>query len=135
KGLQYLDGDGVAHSTHHLDSWTGCGFNDPSHSYNGGRIQLNAGAIDGFRRGSNDDYALGYYRREDLALTRQLVDNFTVCDHWFAGILGPTYPNRFYTHTAATDRINNALVANEMPSIWDLLDGAGVPSRYYYTDL
>lgn len=135
KGLRYLDNDGVAHKTHHLSSWTGCGFNDPSHSYNGGRTQLNDGAIDGFRRGSNDDYALGYYRREDLALTRQLVDNFTVCDHWFSGILGPTYPNRFYTHSAATDRINNALVVSPLPSIWDGLDRAGVSSRYYYSDL
>lgn len=135
RGLEYVDNDGVAHATHHLDTWTGCGFNDPSHSYNGGRTQFNGGAVDGFRRDSNDDYALGYYERADLPLTRQLVDNFTICDHWFSGILGPTYPNRFYTHCAATDRISNQLVVTELPSIWDLLDGAGIPSRYYYTDL
>ncbi|MBX3313151.1 MAG: phospholipase [Actinobacteria bacterium] len=133
--LEYLDDAGVAHPTHHLTDTTGCGFNDPSHSYTGGRLQLNGGAMDGFRLGKNDDYALGYYERADLPLTRQLVDNFTVCDHWFAGILGPTYPNRFYTHTAATDRISNTAVVNEMRSIWDLLDEAQVPSRYYYTDL
>src|SRR5690606_11515678 len=78
---------------------------------------------------------LGYYQRDDLPLTRQLVDNFTVCDHWFSAILGPTYPNRFYTHSAATDRITNTLVASQPPSIWDQLDGAGVSSRYYYSDL
>ena len=134
-GLSYLDEQGVAHPTHRLTSFTGCGFNDPSHSYNGGRIQLNGGACDGFRRGSNDDLALGYYTREDLPLTSQLVDHFTICDHWFAGILGPTYPNRFYTHSAATDRITNTLVASTMPSIWDRLGEAGIPARYYYTDL
>jgi phospholipase C len=134
-GLSYLDELGTAHPTHHLTSFTGCGFNDPSHSYNGGRIQLNGGAIDGFRRGSNDDFALGYYEREDLAVTSQLVDQFTVCDHWFASILAPTYPNRFYTHSAATDRISNTLVASTMPTIWDRLGDAGVPARYYYSDL
>ncbi len=133
--LEYLDDQGTSHLTHHLTSFTGCGFNDPSHSYTGGRIQFNDGACDGFRRGSNDDYTLGYYTREDLALTSQLVDNFTVCDHWFASILGPTYPNRFYTHSAATDRISNDLVLCELPTIWDRLGDAGIPAAYYYSDL
>src|SRR5262245_45132753 len=57
RGLTYLDDEGGAHRTHHLTEWQGCGFNDPSHSYTGGRLQLNGGACDGFRRGNNDDYA------------------------------------------------------------------------------
>jgi phospholipase C len=134
-GLEYLDNAGVAHPTHHLTTYTGCGSNDPSHSYNGGRIQLNGGACDGFRRGSNDDLALGYYTRADLALTSQLVDQFTVCDHWFASILGPTYPNRFYTHSAATDRIRNTLDMCTLPTVWDHLANAGVSAGYYYSDL
>jgi phospholipase C len=135
RGLTYLDDAGGAHPTHHLTSFTGCGFNDPSHSYDGGRIQLNGGACDGFRRGRNDDFALGYYTRPDLPLTSQLVDEFAVCDHWFAGILGPTYPNRLYTHSAATDRITNTFDVCTLPTIWDQLATAGVPARYYYSDL
>lgn len=135
RGLEYLDDVGVAHPTHHLTSFTGCGFNDPSHSYTGGRVQLNGGACDGFRRGSNDDFALGYYTRDDLPLTSQLVDQFTICDRWFAGILAPTYPNRFYTHSAATDRISNTFAVSTLPTIWDRLSDAGVPASYYYSDL
>jgi len=135
RGLKYLDDVGVAHPTHHLTSFTGCGFNDPSHSYTGGRVQLNGGACDGFRRGSNDDFALGYYTRDDLPLTSQLVDQFTICDRWFAGILAPTYPNRFYTHSAATDRISNTFAVSTLPTIWDRLADAGVPASYYYSDL
>ena len=135
RGLEYLDEVGVPHPTHHLTSYTGCGSNDPSHSYNGGRIQLNGGACDGFRRGSNDDLALGYYTRDDLVLTSQLVDTFTVCDHWFAGILAPTYPNRFYTHSAATDRIRNTIDLCTLPTVWDHLARAGVSAGYYYSDL
>ena len=135
RGLEYLDEAGVAHATHHLATYTGCGSNDPSHSYNGGRIQLNGGACDGFRRGSNDDLALGYYTRDDLALTSQLVDTFTVCDHWFASILAPTYPNRFYTHSAATDRIRNTFDLCTLPTVWDHLADAGVSAGYYYSDV
>jgi phospholipase C len=133
--LRYLDDAGQQHVTHRLTSYTGCGFNDPDHSYDGGRVQLNGGACDGFRRGSNDDFALGYYTRMDLPLTRQLVDQFTVCDRWFSSILGPTYPNRLYTHSAATDRIRNTLTLCTLPTVWDLLAERAVPATYYYSDL
>src|SRR5207244_5468033 len=92
-GLSYPDDKGNLHPTHHLQDWQGCGFNDPDHSYEGGRIQLAGGRMNGFRKGSNDDYALGYYTEADLATTASLVHNFTVCDGWFCSILAPTYPN------------------------------------------
>src|ERR1700682_1513170 len=39
-GLNYVDNSGVSHPTHSLSpDWTGCGFNDPDHSYAGARIQ------------------------------------------------------------------------------------------------
>lgn len=134
-GLTYFDEAGMPHETHRLLEWTGCGFNDPSHSYLGGRVQLNGGACDGFRRGRNDDYALGYYQRPDLPTMSQLVSNFTTCDRWFAGILGPTYPNRFYTHSAGTDRVRNTFAVCKLPTIWDRLAAADIPATYYFSDL
>jgi phospholipase C len=134
-GLSYLDDEGVSHDTHHLESFTGCGFNDPDHSYLGGRRQLNGGAMDGFRRGRNDDYALGYYGRDDLAMTSQLVDNFTICDQWHSSIMAPTFPNRLYTHSASTDRVSNTYVQCTLPTIWDRLAAAGVSASYYYSDV
>ncbi len=133
--LTYRDDEGRPHKTHHLTDFTGCGFNDPDHSYTGGRIELNGGACDGFRRGRNDDYAIGYYTGDDLPVIRQLVDEFMICDHWFASLLGPTFPNRFYTHSAATDRITNTFELCELPTIWDRLISAGIPATYYFTDL
>jgi phospholipase C len=135
RGLTYLDDAGLPHTTHHLTDWQGCGFNDPDHGYDGGRIQLNGGGCDGFRKGDNDDFALGYYTRNDLPTTSALVDNFTIFDGWFCGILGPTYPNRFYTHSAATDRITNTMTTSTLPSIWDSLGAAGIPANYYFSDL
>jgi phospholipase C len=134
-GLTYLDDAGQPHTTHHLSDWQGCGFNDPDHGYEGGRVQLNNGGCDGFRRGTNDDFALGYYTRADLPTTSALVDGFTIFDGWFSSILGPTYPNRFYTHAAATDRITNTMTISTLPTIWDRLSAAGVPATYYFSDL
>lgn len=134
-GLVYLDDEGGAHETHHLTDWQGCGFNDPDHGYGGGRTQYNNGAIDGFRKGDNDDYALGYYTRDDLEATRAIVDGYTIFDNYFCSILGPTYPNRFYTHSAATDRISNTFTISNMTSIWDLLKAKNVPCNYYFSDL
>jgi phospholipase C len=135
RGLTYLDDAGAPHTTHHLTEWQGCGFNDPDHSYSGGRVQLAGGACDGFRKGNNDDFALGYYTRADLPTTSALVDNFTIFDNWFCGILGPTYPNRFYTHAAATDRITNTTTTSTLPTIWDRLSNAGISAKYYFSDL
>ncbi len=140
-GLTYLDDAGNPHSTHRLtDTWTGCGFNDPDHSYDGGRTQYDGGLCDGFRKGGNDDYALGYYTAQDIPFHAALVKQFTICDHWFCSFLGPTFPNRMYTHAAGTDRIDNNLpyvqgtVPSTMPTIWDNLQAAGVSANYYFSD-
>jgi phospholipase C len=136
-GRTYTDSLGVPHTTHQLLDWTGCGFNDPGHDYNQARVQWDSGAMDGFiKNGSgNDDYALGYYVRSQLPTNAALVDNFTICDNWFASILGPTFPNRFYTHAAQTDRIDNNLQQQSfLPTIWDELAAAGVSANYYFSD-
>ncbi|MDQ1403552.1 MAG: phospholipase [Actinomycetota bacterium] len=133
--VPYLDDHGTAHYTHHLTEWQGCGFADPDHSVAGGKLQYNGGACDGFRKGENDDYALGYYLRNDLQTYRALVDGYTTFDHWFCSILGPTYPNRFYTHAAATDRLINNFDTSTLRTIWDNLAAAGKDARYYFSDL
>ncbi len=134
-GLSYSDDKGVQHPTHHLNIRQGCAFNDPDHSYEGGRVQFAGGRLDGFRKGDNDDFALGYYTESDLPFYAQLVKQATVHDRWFAPILGPTFPNRFYTHSAFTDRIENDSRFTALPTIWDKLARAGVPANYFYSDI
>jgi phospholipase C len=136
QGLSYTDDHGTAHRTHHLaDTRNGCGYNDPDHSYEGGRIQFNNGRLDGFRKGDNDDFALGYYTEADLPFYGPLVKHATTFDRYFCSILAPTYPHRFYTHAAATDRLSNSSETSTLPTIWDRLADAGVSSRYYFSDL
>src|SRR3954467_2900534 len=134
-GLAYPDDTGVLHPTQRLTERQGCGFNDPDHSYSGGRVQLNNGRLDGFRKGGNDDFALGYYTKSDLPFYSALVDQATVCDSWFCSILSSTYPNRFYTHAGRTDRIENSMDESTLPTIWDRLADAGVSANYYFSDL
>jgi phospholipase C len=135
RGLTYVDDAGRKHHTHRLTDRTGCGFADPDHSYEGGRVQFNRGRLDGFRKGSNDDFALGYYVEADLPFYGPLLKQAATYDRYFCSILGPTYPNRFYTHAAATDRISNTSATSNLPTIWDTLAARDVPARYYFSDV
>lgn len=110
-GLTYFDAAGVAHITHPLaPDFQGCGHPDPDHSYDGGRIEYNGGACDGWlRAGNNDEYAIGYYTKKDLAFLGNAAPQWTTCDRYFAAIMAETFPNRIYQHAAQTDRLTNTL--------------------------
>jgi phospholipase C len=136
-GLTFTDRDGVAHQTHHLTVPHGCGFNDPDHSYEGGRIEFNNGACDGWlRAGDNDVFSLGYFEAEDLAFWGRAARDWTVCDRYFTAMMAPTFPNRFFLHSAQTDRTTTSMdkIAT-MPAIWDRLGESGVTGRYYFSDV
>jgi phospholipase C len=136
-GLTYVDAAGVQHSTYPLaPDFQGCGHPDPDHSYNGGRVQYNNGACDGFlRSGRNDVYAIGYYRRSDLPFLGAAARAWTTCDRYFAALMGPTFPNRLYMHAAVTDRITNTFSLSSLPTIWDRLAERGLSRRMYYSNL
>jgi phospholipase C len=133
---KYRDAAGVAHPIWHIDSFTGEGYHDPNHGRTGGFAELNGGACDGWLVAPNNDlYSIGYYRDTDLDFFRGAAPYWTVCDRFFASFLGPTYPNRFYMHSAQTDRVTNTFAVNATPTIWDSLANAGLDGRYYYSDL
>ncbi|WP_336852354.1 alkaline phosphatase family protein [Sinomonas albida] len=135
-GFTYVDRYGVPHGTHHLTDYQGCSHPDPDHSYEGGRIEFNNGKCDGWlRAGENDDFAIGYYTSDDLAFWAQAAPAWTVCDNYYAAVMAETYPNRFYQHSAQTDRIHNSTATATIPTIWDSLAAAGVSGRYYFSDV
>jgi phospholipase C len=135
-GLTYLDRDGVAHETRPLaPDYQGCGHPDPDHSYEGGRVQFNGGACDGWlRSGDNDTYAIGYYTEADLPFFSGGARDWTICDQFFSPTMGPTFPNRFYLHAAQTDRMTNSFELSTLPTIWDRLAERRVSARYYFSD-
>jgi phospholipase C len=137
-GLSYTDADGTRHKTHALaPDFQGCGHPDPDHSFEGGRVEYNNGACDGWlRAGSNDEYAIGYYRRQDLAFLGHALSDWVSFDRYFAAMMGPTLPNRIYQHAAQTDRLESIpLPLSTLPTIWDRLATANVPGRYYFSDV
>ncbi|HYD50160.1 MAG TPA: alkaline phosphatase family protein [Terriglobales bacterium] len=135
--LAYVDRDGALQATYPLaPDYQGCGHPDPDHSWQGGREQYNGGAMDGFLvSGDNDEYAIGYYVEADRPFFSALAREYTVADRFFSSILGPTYPNRIFQHSAQTDRLENTLDFSTLPTIWDRLAEAEVSARYYFSDV
>ena len=99
-GLTYKTSAGVAEKSHPLaPDFQGCTHPDPDHSYQGGRVEYDGGACDGWlRAGSNDDFAIGYYKNRDLAFLGRAAPQWTAMDRYFAAIMAETYPNRIYQH-------------------------------------
>jgi len=135
-GLTFTDRYGLKHTTHHLTDYASCGYNDPDHSYEGGRIELNNGRCDGWlKAGENDPLAIGYYTQPDLAFLGQAAPAWTVCDRYFSAVMAETYPNRLYQHAAQTDRLHNSTATSTLPTIWDSLAAAGLTGHYYFSDI
>ena len=136
-GLTYPNPQGKATATYHQSQFNGCAFTDPDHSYSGGRLQYNDGKMNGFLSDqANDSLAVSYYEAKDRPFMSKLAMAYTTCDRYFCSILAPTYPNRFFQHCGQTDRLDDALTASTLPTIWDQLNQSGGPTgRYYYSDV
>jgi phospholipase C len=136
--------DGPVATTHLLEQlgqtnpYRGCDHEDPGHGWLSGRAERDGGFL---APGSgNDVFATGYYLADDLPFTSRLARRFTTFDRYHASVLGPTFPNREYLHSAQS----GGTKTNDLPlatggftweTIWERLAAAGVPSRYYYSDL
>jgi phospholipase C len=95
----------------HLDSskTNAACTHDITHDWVPQHQSWNNGAMDGFVTSrlpinSNDAVlAMGYYTRADIPYYYGLADAFTICDHYFCSVMGPTDPNRLYTMAASLD--------------------------------
>ncbi|HEX7840315.1 MAG TPA: alkaline phosphatase family protein [Kofleriaceae bacterium] len=143
-GLSYPDAAGAMHPTFPLAptvGFQGCNNLDPDHSWEGGRIQYDSGAMDGWLRAHSDRFAIGYYERGDRPFFNELAASFTTLDHYFCSILAETFPNRFFLHAAQTPTLHNVGTTSgitdpqTIPTIWDRLAAAGVSARYYFSDV
>ncbi len=127
-------------STHHLaPDYRGCPFNDPDHGWEGSRKELQ----NGFLTADNDEFAIGYYLESDVEFYAKLSRQFVLCDNYFASLLGPTFPNREYMHSAQSGGVKTNALPPEIgyttgftwATIWDRLEAAGVSWGYYHVDL
>lgn len=136
-GLSYADPKGAQHASYSLSGdFTGCPHSDPDHSYAGARITYDGGKMDGFLLNTaNDVFSIGYYGEADIPFYAALARNYTTCDHYFASILGPTFPNRMFLYAAQTDRTDDSVTISSLPTILDRLTMAGVSHNYYYSNI
>ena len=135
-GLSFADSAGAMHATYRLTSFTGCGHPDPDHSYSAARSEYDNGEMDGWlRTTTNDIYCIGYYAEQDLPFFSALARNYTTLSNFFPSILGPTFPNRIFSHAAQTDRLDDSPALSSVPTVWDALAKAGVSHRYYFSNV
>src|ERR1700712_412583 len=141
-GLQYTDATGQSFATHRLiNDFQGCDHPDPDHSWEGGRQQFDGGKMDGFlRSGTNDVFSIGYYAEDDLPFIPHVAQEFTTFDRFFCSLLGSTYPNREYMHSAQSYGMTDntfPIATGGFPdtTIFAALAKAGVSSRYFYSDI
>jgi len=109
----------------------------PGHGWTTGRRQRDAGFLASGT--GNNQNAIGYYTAEDVPVHAALARRFTVLDHHFSSVMGPTFPNRQYFHSAESEgrkKDPGPLRAGifDGTTIWDKLTAAGVSCGYYYTD-
>jgi phospholipase C len=132
----------------HNDTLTTSGQATPSisHAWHYQHTQWNNGALDNFvpsqiaAKGAAGPYVMNYFTSDDIPFHYALAENFTICDHYFCSVLGPTWPNRLMHMSAWIDPQGVAggpITANIDPTPYgwmtypEALTEAGVPWQVY----
>lgn len=127
--------DGSVVAIHQLADFTP---EDPPHDWDAAHAQWNGGKNDGFviaHAGSSQADVMGYHVRDQIPIHYALADAHAVCDRWFASVMGPTWPNRFYFHGGTSKGQKSNLPVFGFDSIFSVLDDAGISHRVYYHDV
>jgi len=109
----------------------------PPHGFDACHAQYDGGKNDNFvieHAGANQNEVMAWYDRSQIPFYYWLADNFTICDHWYASVLGPTWPNRFYLHacTSAGKKDNTPITSGAPDTVWDRLKAAGKTAKNYH---
>ncbi len=141
-GMSNADDAGVVYEP--APATVDCLF-DPPHGWSSSHGQFNGGLNDGFVREYAQDGApepgevMAYMTREDLPVTYALADHYALCTAYFASVMGPTWPNRFYGHAGSSEGLTGndlpEALGTTRPTVWQKLDEIGVDWTYYYTDI
>lgn len=127
--------DGSTVPVFKLDDFTPA---DPPHGWDACHTQWNVGANDGFvvaHAGASEKDVMGYHVREQLPITYALADASAICHRYFASVMGPTWPNRFYLHGGTSKGQKSNLPVLGFKSVWGQLSDAGISGVNYYHDI
>jgi len=115
---------------------------DPPHSWNASHAQWNSGKNDGFAKehagaGSEQREVMGFHDRSAIPFYYALADRYTVCDRWFASVMGPTFPNRFYLHAGTSFGLqkNSPQWNGGVATVWDRMRAKGLAAKNYTAGL
>ena len=130
-GYTQPDGSGGSVAPYHFTSLS---TPDIGHSWTATHREWNGGAMDGFFT-TDGINAMGFYTAQDLPFYYSLHDTSTLCVNYFCSLLGPTWPNRFYTAAGTSGGITTNGIWGygvfDYPTILDLLDAANVSWKVY----
>ena len=133
--------DGAAHVLpYRLDATDGkapCAP-DLDHSWDGTHRAWNGGRWDEWV-GAKSALTMGHLTRADIPFHYALADAFTICDHYFCSVMGPTNPNRLYLWSGTVDaegRAGGPVIDNHTTGFrWttypERLQAAGVDWKIY----
>lgn len=119
-------------------------FRDPPHGWNASHNQFNNGLNDGFLnqfyRGPDDtDYkrVMGYFIREQLPILYSMADQFTIANQWYSSVMGPTWPNRFFSHAAQNNGYTNNKIDGDysFETLYHRLYERGISYNCYYNNI
>jgi phospholipase C len=89
-----------------LTTLGGTYFPGTDHGWGATHLAWNEGRYDNWPN-QNGPWAMSYMTRDDLPYHHALADAFTVGDHYFCGIMGPTNPNRMYMWAGCIGNLSN----------------------------
>jgi phospholipase C len=91
---------------------------------------------------------MAYFAPGSLAALHELARHFTICDHWFSSVPGPTWANRLYVHSGTClgrvqmpEDLNDSLrhpglyFGYDQDTIYDRLNERGISWRIYHGDV
>jgi phospholipase C len=137
-GVSLPDGNGGTVSPHWIDAdWT----NDFPHS--------RTAMLDAWNNGSNDRFAvvaarwgsgrafesMGYYDERQIPYYWQLARDFTLADHYFQSMFGPTVPNRIFSMAGTNAGLETNVIqfsSFDQMTVFDQLQAKGISWRYYH---
>ncbi|HEY8376088.1 MAG TPA: alkaline phosphatase family protein [Nannocystis sp.] len=114
---------------------------DPPHGWDECHNQFNLGENNGFafeNEKKNPGYTeqvMGYHVREQIPVLYALADNFALCERWFASVMGPTWPNRYYLNACTSNGGKTNFPDPFITTLWHRCDDAGISSKIYFTDV
>jgi len=116
---------------------------DPPHGWDPSHLQFENGTNKGFVKAYQQSHPglrespMQYLTRTQAPVSWALADAYTICDRWFASVMGPTLPNRAYWHTATSfglkvnTEVLNAASSVPVPTIYNRLEDKNVDWAYY----